>query len=77
MTDTKLTIERECKMPDYAGGSLPVAKSKIDHLHERGYERVAVVMSKGSGDRAIVSNMGRVTWHGEATDQYIRGGSHE
>lgn len=77
MTDTNLTIDRECRMPDYAGGSLPVAQRKIEHLRERGYEQIAVVMSRGNGDCAVISNMGRVTWHGEALDKYIRGGSHE
>lgn len=54
-----------------------LAQMKLDYLRERGYEQIAVVMSRGEGDCAIVSNMGRVTWHGEATDQYIRGGSHD
>lgn len=35
-----------------------------------------VVMARDNGDCAVVSNLGRVTWHGEAFQQYIQGGSH-
>jgi len=52
-----------------------LAQSKVGYLEERGYRQVAVVMARDSGDCAVVSNLGRVTWHGEAFRGYVQGGS--